>query len=144
MVGVIHQRHVDAVGLEPGAVGLLAHGGKNLPALVGKRPGRMGPDSARCAGDDDGGLWGHFRRFLYKRPFLSHIQPKLTIRSRRAFGRSMTNVRNVRQDGFVSLPTSIRMTYKVLYDALYHFTDDDGWAMASHVALSAILAVFPF
>lgn len=33
---------------------------------------------------------------------------------------------------------------KVLVDALSHFNDDDGWAMASHVALSMILALFPF
>jgi membrane protein len=32
----------------------------------------------------------------------------------------------------------------VLADALGHFNDDDGWAMASHVALSALMAVFPF
>lgn len=33
---------------------------------------------------------------------------------------------------------------RVLYDALGHFNDDDGWAMASHLALSALLALFPF
>jgi membrane protein len=32
----------------------------------------------------------------------------------------------------------------VLADALGHFNDDDGWAMASHVALSVLMAVFPF
>lgn len=32
----------------------------------------------------------------------------------------------------------------VLGDALSHFNDDDGWAMSSHVALSALMAVFPF
>ncbi|MCD2179367.1 YihY/virulence factor BrkB family protein [Rhizobium sp. C1] len=37
-----------------------------------------------------------------------------------------------------------KLIYRVLYDALYHFTDDDGWAMASHVALSSLLAIFPF
>lgn len=42
------------------------------------------------------------------------------------------------------MPTFIRVLYKVGYDAVYHFTEDDGWAMASHVALSALLAVFPF
>lgn len=42
------------------------------------------------------------------------------------------------------MPTFIRTAYKVLYDALRHFTDDDGWAMASHVALSMLLAIFPF
>lgn len=38
----------------------------------------------------------------------------------------------------------LHMSYKVTYDALMHFTEDDGWAMASHVALSVLLAVFPF
>lgn len=42
------------------------------------------------------------------------------------------------------MPTFIRILYRVIYDALYHFTDDDGWAMASHVALSTLLAIFPF
>src|SRR6476646_10103020 len=34
--------------------------------------------------------------------------------------------------------------WTVLGDAFGHFNDDDGWAMASHVALSALMAVFPF
>ena len=38
----------------------------------------------------------------------------------------------------------LRIVYRVVYDAIYHFTEDDGWAMASHVALSTLLAVFPF
>lgn len=42
------------------------------------------------------------------------------------------------------MPTLIRILYKVLFDAVYHFSEDDGWAMASHVALSTLLAVFPF
>jgi membrane protein len=42
------------------------------------------------------------------------------------------------------MPTIVRTLYKVLYDAVYHFIEDDGFAMASHVALSTLLAVFPF
>ncbi len=38
----------------------------------------------------------------------------------------------------------LRTIYRVGFDAFDHFTEDDGWAMASHVALSALLAVFPF
>lgn len=38
----------------------------------------------------------------------------------------------------------LRMAYRVAFDAFYHFAEDDGWAMASHVALSILLAVFPF
>ncbi|MEX0852182.1 MAG: YihY/virulence factor BrkB family protein [Bauldia sp.] len=32
----------------------------------------------------------------------------------------------------------------VITDAFGHFNSDDGWAMASHVALSTLMAVFPF
>jgi membrane protein len=36
-----------------------------------------------------------------------------------------------------------KATYQVLKDVIGHFNRDDGFAMASHVALSALLAVFP-
>ncbi|KQY12226.1 YihY/virulence factor BrkB family protein [Rhizobium sp. Root482] len=42
------------------------------------------------------------------------------------------------------MPAFIRITWKVIFDALWHFSEDDGWAMASHVALSTLLAIFPF
>jgi membrane protein len=42
------------------------------------------------------------------------------------------------------MPTAIRLAYKVVFDAIWHFSEDDGWAMASHVALSTLLAIFPF
>jgi membrane protein len=32
----------------------------------------------------------------------------------------------------------------VVADAVGHLNDDDGWAMASHVALSSLMAIFPF
>lgn len=38
----------------------------------------------------------------------------------------------------------LRKTWVVLADAFGHFNADDGWAMASHVALSALMALFPF
>lgn len=38
----------------------------------------------------------------------------------------------------------LRQAWVVLSDAFGHFTADDGWAMASHVALSALMALFPF
>lgn len=34
--------------------------------------------------------------------------------------------------------------YTVVMDAITHFNNDDGWAMASHVALSILMALFPF
>lgn len=42
------------------------------------------------------------------------------------------------------MPALLRMFWKVIFDAFWHFSDDDGWAMASHVALSMLLAIFPF
>jgi membrane protein len=33
---------------------------------------------------------------------------------------------------------------RILVDALGHYNDDDGWAMSSHVALSGLMALFPF
>jgi membrane protein len=38
----------------------------------------------------------------------------------------------------------LRAVYRVAMDAFWRFTDDDGWALASHVALSALMALFPF
>ena len=29
-------------------------------------------------------------------------------------------------------------------DAFYRFNSDDGWAIASHIALSVLMAMFPF
>jgi membrane protein len=34
--------------------------------------------------------------------------------------------------------------YRVAMDAFYRFNADDGWAIASHIALSALMALFPF
>jgi membrane protein len=33
---------------------------------------------------------------------------------------------------------------RILSDAVGHFNADDGWAMASHLAISALMALFPF
>ncbi|MEX0406440.1 YihY/virulence factor BrkB family protein [Aquibium sp. LZ166] len=38
----------------------------------------------------------------------------------------------------------IAATRRILADALGHFDTDDGWSMASHLALSALIALFPF
>ena len=38
----------------------------------------------------------------------------------------------------------IRYVYRVGLDALYTFLADDGWAIASHIALSTLMALFPF
>jgi membrane protein len=38
----------------------------------------------------------------------------------------------------------LRKAFRIAVDAMYAFADDDGWALASHIALSALLALFPF
>lgn len=42
------------------------------------------------------------------------------------------------------MPAALSAIRHVLADAMSHFNGDDGWAMASHVAMSMILALFPF
>jgi len=38
----------------------------------------------------------------------------------------------------------LRAAIRIAVDAVYAFGDDDGWALASHIALSTLLAMFPF
>jgi membrane protein len=40
--------------------------------------------------------------------------------------------------------SAIAALRSVLIDAFSHFNHDDGWAMASHLAISALMALFPF
>jgi membrane protein len=39
---------------------------------------------------------------------------------------------------------SLRLLFRVIVDAINRFLADDGWAIASHIALSALMALFPF
>jgi membrane protein len=39
---------------------------------------------------------------------------------------------------------TIRLSYRVAMDAFYRFNADDGWAIASHIALSTLMSMFPF
>lgn len=39
---------------------------------------------------------------------------------------------------------SLSYLFHVVLDAFYTFLADDGWAIASHIALSALMALFPF
>jgi membrane protein len=39
---------------------------------------------------------------------------------------------------------TLQTSYRVTVDAYYKFLADDGWAIASHIALSALMALFPF
>src|SRR6185436_5767359 len=38
----------------------------------------------------------------------------------------------------------LRLCYRIAIDAYYKFLADDGWAIASHIALSALMSLFPF
>ncbi|WP_428698618.1 YihY/virulence factor BrkB family protein [Stappia sp.] len=44
----------------------------------------------------------------------------------------------------MSVLHAIRALFATIYDAVMHMTGDDGFALASHVALSSLLALFPF
>jgi membrane protein len=38
----------------------------------------------------------------------------------------------------------MRFVFRVLYDAIMRFLEADGWAIASHIALSILMSLFPF
>ncbi len=38
----------------------------------------------------------------------------------------------------------LQKSFRIAIDAFQHFLDDDGWAIASHIALSSLMALFPF
>jgi membrane protein len=38
----------------------------------------------------------------------------------------------------------LKRAFRIAIDAFRHFTEDDGWAIASHIALSMLMALFPF
>ena len=40
--------------------------------------------------------------------------------------------------------STLRLFWRVPIDAFYRFNADDGWAIASHIALSTLMALFPF
>jgi membrane protein len=39
---------------------------------------------------------------------------------------------------------TIRLCFRVALEAFYRFNTDDGWAIASHIALSVLMSMFPF
>ena len=39
---------------------------------------------------------------------------------------------------------TIRLSFRVIVEAFYHFNRYNGWAIASHIALSTLMAMFPF
>src|SRR6476469_9302781 len=64
---------------------------------------------------------------------LSHEYQKLcAVRTKPTRAGSRWNVRQ------------ISYVYHIVMDAFYEFLADDGWAIASHIALSTLMALFPF
>jgi membrane protein len=39
---------------------------------------------------------------------------------------------------------TLKLIWRITYDSVWHFVADDGWAIASHIALSTLMAMFPF
>jgi membrane protein len=39
---------------------------------------------------------------------------------------------------------TLRLSFRVITEAFYRFNRDDGWAIASHISLSMLMAMFPF
>jgi len=56
---------------------------------------------------------------------------------------ALTFLRRTRHNKIMLQPLFNSSPYRVLSDAIGHFSRDDGFAMASHVALSGLLALFP-
>ncbi len=52
----------------------------------------------------------------------------------------------LRQNSAEAAPAlhTIRLCFQVVLEAFLRFNRDDGWAIASHIALSILMAVFPF
>lgn len=38
----------------------------------------------------------------------------------------------------------MKRSFTILRDAYFSFMDDDGWAIASHIALTTLMSMFPF
>lgn len=51
--------------------------------------------------------------------------------------------RGKEQGEIAGLP-SVKKIWRIVIDAFWQFNADDGWAIASHIALSALMAMFPF
>jgi membrane protein len=45
---------------------------------------------------------------------------------------------------WAAMVSKIRLCFRVAFDAFYRFVGDDGWAIASHIALSTLMSLFPF
>ena len=56
----------------------------------------------------------------------------------------MANLKTADRPAGASALRILRTSLRIVYDAFQHFLADDGWAIASHIALSTLMAMFPF
>ena len=56
---------------------------------------------------------------------------------------SRSETRRNHRGGSQSCAT-LKLAWRIAVDAFRHFLADDGWAIASHIALSTLMAMFPF
>ncbi len=160
-LGIVHDQRFDALIFQRGHINDAPHGGEDPPTVAVEGAGAMGADARRAACDDDDGLFRHMplretdycsgpvdrsvkialRKILlgdgtesrpcalYKAKLISHIRLEVTNEMPMNGG---------------DMVAAVRLAGKVAFDAYSHFAEDDGWAMASHMALSILLALFPF
>lgn len=128
-IRVIHQKRFNAIGFKGRQMRRIAHCCEDAPAFALQGAGAVCSDSGRTSGDDDAITRRH-GFFPYNSIGVSHISHAVTTEFPLA-----EKTAKIRWH---------RLAFKVFYDAYCHFNDDDGWAMSSHVALSGLLALFPF
>jgi membrane protein len=57
---------------------------------------------------------------------------------------AIANLKTADRPAGASALRILRTSLRIVYDAFQHFLADDGWAIASHIALSTLMAMFPF
>ena len=59
---------------------------------------------------------------------------------------NLSRLRRNRRDIFTRIShfALLKLSLRIAADAFRHFLADDGWAIASHIALSTLMAMFPF
>jgi membrane protein len=57
---------------------------------------------------------------------------------------AIANLENERDRRGASALRILILSFRIATDAFRHFLEDDGWAIASHIALSTLMAMFPF
>ncbi len=56
----------------------------------------------------------------------------------------MSHSENTLRASVLEPPLTLPKPLRLAWDAYWRFVDDDGWAIASHIALSSLMSLFPF